>query len=499
MSRVLVVWCPDWPAMVHMAEREADTPLAVLASRFVLACTPAARAEGVRRGMRRRDAQSRCPDLVVVEHTPDADARAFEPVLTRIEDLSPGVAPIRPGLAALTVPARYYGGEAEAAAVLTEALVGDLGVWDVRCGIADGVFAAEQAARRAAVQDCLVVEPLQSAAFLAHLSVDVFDDAEFAGLLHRLGVHTLGDFAQLPAADVHTRFGVDGATRHRLARGIEVTSVARRAVPPDFAVQVAFEPPLDSAETLAFSTRRIADEFVDRLAEHGGVATAVRIELEGESLTMARTWRHPRWFGATDLVDRVRWQAPGFAEGVSRVRFVPELVESAGDHADGLFGGGTDEAVSRGVARVQSMIGPELVQSVALQGGRSPRERHLSTTWGERPLIARDGQRPWPGSIPAPAPSTVLVEPVEALVVGAEGQPVVVTGRGGLIGEPARVRIGATWHHVDAWAGPWPLDERWWDEQASRRIARFQVVGTGGQAWLMTMENSRWWLEAVYD
>ncbi len=58
-GRTMVLWAPDWPIVA--VESSASTPAAVLHKGQVLACSQAARAEGVRRGMRRRDAQSRCP------------------------------------------------------------------------------------------------------------------------------------------------------------------------------------------------------------------------------------------------------------------------------------------------------------------------------------------------------------------------------------------------------------------------------------------------------
>ena len=64
--------------------------------------------------MRRRDATAHCPDLVLVPHSPERDARTFETVLGVIEQVSASVTPIRPGLCALAVPSRFYGGEAEA-------------------------------------------------------------------------------------------------------------------------------------------------------------------------------------------------------------------------------------------------------------------------------------------------------------------------------------------------------------------------------------------------
>jgi protein ImuB len=502
MARVMVVWCPDWPIVA--VELPPSIPAVVLDKGQVLACSQAARAEGVRRGMRRRDAQSRCPDLVLRDYNPDADARAFEAVLTAIEELSPGVAPLRPGLCAIRVPTRFYGGEAEAAAVIAERLVG-LGVWDVRAGIADGLFAAEQAARRALAQDSLVVPMGGSARFLCDLPIDVLDDSDLVGLLRRMGLLTVGDFAALAPADVHTRFGTHGGLLHRLARGQDPKPISRRQVPPEFEATLVLEPPLDLVEPIAFSLRTTAEAFVTDLAGYGLVCTTVLIEVDADgSLATSRRWMHPRWFGATDLIDRVRWQlsADGAVRApVDAVRLIPEVTEPLADHADSLFGGGPDERVERGVARVQSIVGHESVVSATVQGGRGPGERRLLVPWGERVVARRPATQPWPGSLPPPAPATVFTEPQEALVVGAEGQPIGVTGRGVVTGEPTRFRAaaGQDWQPVASWAGPWPVDEQWWDEAAARRIARFQVVGVDGSAFLMIVEDGHWWIEAKYD
>ena len=51
---------------------------------------------------------------------------------------------------------------------------------------------------------------------------------------------------------------------------------------------------------------------------------------------------------------------------------------------------------------------------------------------------------------------------------------------------------------VVAWAGPWPVDERWWDPAERRRQARVQVVTEGGDALLLSRHDRRWWLTAVH-
>ncbi|WP_370190206.1 DNA polymerase Y family protein [Aeromicrobium sp.] len=505
--RTLVVWCPDWPVRAALPDLPRDEPGAVLEGGQVLACNHAARVEGVRRGMRRRDAQARCPELHLADHRPDVEARSFEEVLLGVEELSPAVTPLRPGLCALPVPARFYGGEEQAAAVVAERVV-SLAVWDVRLGVADTLFAAEQAARRAAPQDVHVVEPGTDAAFLAPLPVEVLESPDVVSLLRRMGLTTLAHLAALRPSDVHTRFGAHGALLHRLASGQDPRLLARRDVPPELSGVLTLEPPVSRAETVAFSLRSVAERFVARLAERGVVCTALGIEVEVDGVVAStRRWAHPRWFGAVDVVDRVRWQLQGtvLPGPVGGVRLVPETVAPVGEHAPVLFGAGTraadDERVERGIARVQGLVGHDGVLAAQVQGGRAPAARRLLTTWGEQAQPARAVGAPWPGSVPPPAPATVYAAPRPAEVVGPGDRVVGVDGRGGISCEPVRFRATGDeqWRPVASWAGPWPVDELWWDEAAARRVARFQVVGVDGTAWLMVVENGTWWTEARYD
>ncbi|WP_028654999.1 DNA polymerase Y family protein [Nocardioides sp. J54] len=535
--RTMVVWCPDWSVTAGLLEladgRDEDdpphdvaAPAVVLANNRVVVCNATARAEGVRRGQRRRDAQARCPDVVLLPASPDRDARWFEPVLAAVEEVRPGVAPLRPGLMALPAPGRFFarggvGGEEAAAAVLAEHLV-DAGVWDCRFGAADDLYAAERAARRADPQGCLVVPAGGSAEFLRGLPVTVLADdgpegAELADLLRRLGLVLLGDFAALSPASVSNRFGAYGVEVWRRVQGEEVTRLASRTPPPELACEISFEPPLDSAEAVTFSVRTTAERFVAGLSERQLVATGVRIEAEFEDGVSARTWLHPRCFTSRDLVDRVHWQLQaGMASSglrsrkstgetitspVTLVRFLPDTVEPAGAHVDGLWGGGADDQVVRGVARVQAMVGYDAVRVPVRQGGRGPADRQALVPWGERPVGLRPVDRPWPGRLPGPAPSRVFAEAPEAEVVDEAGVVVAVTDRGRVTGEPWRFRVGVHWHPVAAWAGPWPVDESWWLGPGSGgRAARFQVVGVDGRAWLLRWRSAGGWeVEGAYD
>ncbi len=525
--RVMVVWCPDWSVVAALDEagRSRRAPAAVLSANVVEVCNGPARAEGVRRGQRRRDAQSRCPELLVLPANPDRDARAFDPVLAIIEDLRPGVAALRPGLLAVRAPGSWYGTETAAAATACQALV-DGDVWDVRVGIADDLFTAEQAARTAEVQSWVVVPEGGSPAFLRGLPVHVLQDdgprgRELVSLLQRLGLHTLGDLADLPGEAVEHRLGAHGAAVWRRARGEDRALFAARTPPPDLEAEVPFEPPLDSVEAITFSVRTTAERFVSQLAHHQLVATGVRVEAESEGVVCSsRTWLHPRHFTARDLVDRVHWQlqSAGATSGagaavrgrkhagevrapIERVRFLPEVVEPAAAHGEALWGTASDDLVERGVARVQGMVGFDAVRRPVLQGGRSPAARQSLVPWGERAVDLRPVDRPWPGRVPGPAPVRVFASPPAAEVVDDAGREVRVTDRGVVTGEPRRFRVGGgvlPWQPVTAWAGPWPTDEAWWSGGAGPS-ARFQLVGADGRAWLLLRAPEGWSLEAGYD
>jgi protein ImuB len=85
-------------------------------------------------------------------------------------------------------------------------------------------------------------------------------------------------------------------------------------------------------------------------------------------------------------------------------------------------------------------------------------------------------------------------------VVDAVGVSVGVTSRSVLTSSPCRLSIdGAAWEDIDAWAGPWTADERWWDPDNHRRRARFQVVVRSGKAYLLALEGGRWSIEGAYD
>lgn len=477
MNRLIAVWCPDWPvvAAVQDAGGSALEPAAVFTANRVLACSERARRSGVRRGMRRREAQGRCPELAVHEHDPARDARLFEPVAAAVESLAPGVEVVRPGLVA--VPARgpvgYFGSEGTAAERLVDAVAG-AGI-ECQIGVADGLFAASLAARRGAV-----VDAGRSREFLAPLPVEELDQPEGADrsglvdLLRRLGIRTVGEFAALPRGDVETRFGADAVLAHRAACGQEQRPAGRRPPAPDVVVSQQLDPPVDRVDAAAFAARALAESLHSRLAARGLACTRLGVEARtdgGEQLH--RTWRCAEPLTPAGTADRVRWQLDGWltgeqrpTSGVRELSLRPEEMVRAGELQLDLVRSATgesDERAGRSFVRVQGMLGPDAVLTGVLGGGRDVWEQVRFVRWGDERRPDGDPQRPWPGRVPPPAPTVVPEVSWPAQVLDAAGSAVVVQERHRLSGEPRRVVAGGGRSRaVVAWSGPWPVERCWW-------------------------------------
>jgi protein ImuB len=415
---------------------------------------------------------------------------------------------------------------------------------------------------------------------------------ELTDLLRRLGIKTLGDFAALPAADVLSRFGFDGALAHRLAGGYDHRPLAVRTPPPDLDVTQTYDEPLERVDVAAFAGRALAERLHERLAAHGLACTRLGIDaVTADGQELHRVWRHDGMLTAGAIAERVRWQLDGWltgarrgapappTAGLVRLRLIPDGVLVHLGLQAGLWGdaGAERERAHRALSRIQGLLGPDAVVTAVPRGGRSADDQVRLVPWGDErvpdrpaaqppepipghvtvpvlaepagppatglrlvappagppptapagprrvrplaavrpapPVTAADDQRPgekeprrppvlppWPGRLPKPAAALVLTRPRAAVVVDAAGVPVRVSARLELTGEPARLLIGTEPPvEITGWAGPWPVDERWWAPAEARRRARFQIGLADGRAFLLSLSGGHWAVEAIYD
>ncbi|MDQ0709772.1 protein ImuB [Arthrobacter woluwensis] len=535
IPRALIVWFPDWPLVAAQLAEELPerVPAALLEKGLVAVCSSEARAAGVVRGIRVREAQSRCPELVTLHADPDRDSREFEPVVTALEAVLPGVQILRSGLCVIRArgAVRYYGSEEAAVGAALEAAA-QLGL-EARAGIADSVFAAEQAARSTTeLSPLFIVKEGDSPAFLAGIPVTVLGEPRLVSLLIRLGIQTLGSLAALSSSDVRSRFGAAGFLAHACARGRDPREIVPRIPPPPQDRTITFEPGLDRVDQIAFAVRPTAEEFVERLRRQGLACTTLRVSITDDAGHRSeRSWGHPHHFGAGDVVDRIRWQlqssgapaparrkttsadtaAPGarwrmtgeaLGAPIVQIRVIPDAVDLLGRRGQALFGG-VDERLDHGLRRLQTMLGHGSVLHPVPGGGRLLAERSLLVPWGEEApsgTAARAG-RPWPGAVPDPLPATVFPEPLPVRLLDEHSGTLQVGERGDLAAPPAWFSPGprALRRAVVGWAGPWLLRQRWWDAEEKRQAERFQILDSENEAWLLLGESGEWWAEARYD
>ena len=553
-TRVLVAHWFDWSAIA--GGLKSDLPAAVVAASRVVALTPAGRAQGLTLGMRKREAQARCPELSIVRADPGRDARAWESVVAAIEALMPSVQVLSPGALAVPIkgPSRYYGGDgplADRVRKVAEETVGKTGCW---VGVADGLFAARLAAGGIAVTGGIavageksgtlpcdtggsrwpeggvtIVPPGASQKWLGPMPLATLGVGyeNLVDLLYRLGLRRLSDLSDLPVGAVLARFGPQGIAAYRLARGLDDNLVQVRVPPADLTFSAELDPPEVKVEAVTFVVKSLADKLVDRLRSTGLVVTAVSIEAhtdQGER--SVRQWRHDEAFSASALAERARWQIEGWLSGrglgkaggspvlaggsesepesnptagIVLLRIVPEEVRQDKGRQLDLWGISTDGDLraSRAIARVQAMLGSEEVKAVGFRGGREVHEQFQLVPWGaprgHEPVL------PWPGRISRPYPGLVHEPPLEVDLLDDCGVSVSVDARGFLDRSPAVLVVsGGSTQPVVKWAGPWPLEERWWHPVQKRRRARMQLIVARGEAHLVFRESARWWLEATY-
>ena len=407
---MLTVWWAHWPVVA--AETTGSTrvgrPAIVLEANRVVACSPAAGAVGVAVGQRRRVAQQRCPEAVLLDHDPDRDARQFDPVVRAVNELTPRLEIVEPGWLCVEArgPARYYGGDER----LSERIVTTIGLalggrpacvaqerndrlTGLGIGIADGRFASAVAARLAVTTPTrtMVITPRASAAFLAPQPVAWLQetgevDAELVSLFARLGLSTLGAVAELPRVDIADRFGPPGELAHRLASGDDDRPSTATEPPQQRRAERVFDEPVEQLQPLVFVGKQLADELTAELALSGLVCTRLVVTAESDHGERSeRVWFRARGLSAGAMVERVRWQLDGWmaqpgalSAGVVLLRLDADEVRHDGGDQLRLWGGlsAADERAVRTIARLAGLAGEESVRVPAWHGGRLPGDRY---------------------------------------------------------------------------------------------------------------------------
>lgn len=488
---------------------------------------------------------------------------AFEPVVRAVVAHVPLVEVTAPGIIVFATrgPSRFVGGDQPLAQLMRTTINTAINsVIDTSphstygIGIGDGRLSAAIAAHQSVQKgQSIVVSPSDSQRWLAAAPVrsmiecidvigavgagvphtrDVASYRDVVSLLERLGLYRFGDVVALREADLIARFGAFGRDLGRLARGLDRHPPLTTPPPPDRVCTRQFDAPVESRDAVVATVDELAVGLTDHLAAHGLLVVRLHVLIESDHGERSeRMWYRADGFTARAIVESVRWQLDAWIQhdaptsGVTAVRLSPEQLMVNSGRQSALWGGERDgdRQAQHAIRRVAEVNGAESVTVPTWRGDRDPArtfelvrsdavdfERRVgisaSAVGGSvgGDFVAVD----WRGAVPSPAPALVF-DTIAALsaptirVLDSHGELVVVDARHAMSGEPVSVHIDGVVYDVTAWAGPWPVEERWWDPRRARRVVRLQLVirehrSVAVRAMIAVLERRVWRVAAWY-
>ena len=257
----------------------------------VLAASYEAKARGVRTAMGGRQALELCPDAVVVPPRMEAYSAASKDVFAVFRDTTPLVEGLSIDEAFLEVGGlrRIAGTPEEIAVRLRERVRTEVGL-AISVGVARTKFLAKVASAVSKPDGLLVVDPEKEEEFLLPLPVERLwgVGAVTAEKLHRLGIRTVGQLAELEAATAQRLLGkATGAHVHALARLRDPRPVDTTRRRGSIGSQRALGTRPRSPEELDLILTQIVDRLGRRLRDGDRVCRTVVLRLRFGDFTKA--------------------------------------------------------------------------------------------------------------------------------------------------------------------------------------------------------------------
>ncbi|MBI3244733.1 MAG: DNA polymerase IV [Chloroflexi bacterium] len=259
----------------------------------VASCSYAARQFGVRSAMPMSRAVKLCPGLLIVPSRHRVYQTISQKVMERLGKLTPLVEQISIDEAFLDMSDLPQSGETLARKLQT--LIRDELGLPCSVGVATNKLIAKiatdvgKAANKTGgyPNAIRVVPPGQEASFLAPLPVQALWGVgpKTAEALARLGLHTIGDIARWPEADLARRFGKMGAEIAARARGLDDRPVVTGHEAKSISQETTFVRDVKGGKALRDTLRDLSDQVGRRLRQSELSGTTVKLKLRWPDFT----------------------------------------------------------------------------------------------------------------------------------------------------------------------------------------------------------------------
>ncbi|MGZ3503869.1 MAG: DNA polymerase Y family protein [Vulcanimicrobiaceae bacterium] len=479
---LLCVLIPDYALAVARRDRPdlGDVP-ALLADKpdrgRVLAVDASAHAAGARVGQTVLQARAAANDAHVLVHDPVRSRAVWSDMLDALDAVSPLVDDTAEGLVYLDM--RGIDGDPDRWISRAHAALDGFDL-PVRAAVGSNKFVARAAAY---VTDGRVCNEKEARTLVSPLPVELLDlDPRTAERLHLLGVRTLGELAQLPHGPLVRRFGKTAATWHARANAEDPTPFLPRAHEMQIDASLYGQGAADREEQLYFALRMLADRVCSDLTRVGKGAAMLHVTFECESgelhsmdVGLAQATADPR--AMLDVV-RAKLEGQTFDSPVTGLRLQAARLEELGTPATLFASREPDpQAIALALARLESALGTSGTR-VRTQPAHRFEQRFAYETFAVPP--SGFGQN-----------VAVVAHPVPQLrLLAVREIPVVVRGHApSYVGSPPRAVMDC--------AGPWRIEEGWFDGPVTRD--EYDVLLEDGELYRIYRQGECWYVRGAYD
>jgi protein ImuB len=199
--------------------------------------------------------------------------------------------------------------------------------------------------------------------------------------LHKLGVITVGQFIDLPAPSIRTRFGADAAALHDLARGTKWAPLMPQKLLEPIQQTASFDWPETNAERIVVRLARMVRDALSDLAERHQTLKALEMALilDNDQHLCERVAPATPTHDAQQilLLVRLRVESLTLSAGVAELRLEVEGVPTVHGQLE-LFcesGQHFDEA-AQAFAAIRAEFGNDAVMCAEVQPGHLPEAQY---------------------------------------------------------------------------------------------------------------------------